>query len=259
MTPPLVVVHHDAELLAQAVAARLVTTLVDAQAAHGAASVVLTGGGIATATMRTLRDSPARDAIDWRALDIWWGDERFLPAGHEERNETQARAALLDSVDCDPDRVHPMPAADGPDGDDPEAAAARYATLLQQATRQEDHGPVPTFDVLLLGVGPDGHVASLFPEAPALHDERSVVAVRGAPKPPPTRLTLTLPALTAAREVWVVAAGQEKASAARMALSGAGPVQVPAAGARGRQRTLWLLDRAAASALPQSLSRIASP
>jgi 6-phosphogluconolactonase len=148
-----------------------------------------------------------------------------------------------------------MPAAGGPDGDDPEAAAARYASWLAAAARPEDHGPVPSFDVLLLGIGPDGHVASLFPGLPALYDERPVVAVRGAPKPPPLRLSLTLPAIQCAREVWVLAAGAEKAGAIRLALSGVGPVQVPAAGARGRRRTLFLLDRAAASRIPPQLSR----
>ena len=148
--------------------------------------------------LRHLAESPARDAVDWHRLDVWWGDERFLPTGDPERNETCARAALLDHVDVDPARVHPMPGPDGPDGHDPEAAARRYAALLAAAARPEDHGPVPTFDVLLLGVGPDGHVASLFPDHPALHDERPVVAVRGSPKPPPIRLTLTLPAINAA-------------------------------------------------------------
>src|SRR5438270_12942555 len=103
MATPLVVTHRDATLLARAVAARLVTALVDARAARGAASVVLTGGGIGTATLRELAAAPARGAVDWNALDVWWGDERFLPAGHPERNETQARAALLDSVGLDPE------------------------------------------------------------------------------------------------------------------------------------------------------------
>ena len=113
--------------------------------------------------------------------------------------------------------------------------------------------------VLLLGVGPDAHVASLFPEEPALYEERSVVAVRGAPKPPPTRISLTLPTIRSAAEVWLVVSGEDKAGAVRLALSGAGEVQVPAAGARGRQRTPWLLDRAAASQLPPGPGRIASP
>ena len=256
---PLVVTHRDAMLLAQAVAARLVTALVDAQAARGSASVVLTGGGIGIATLRELAASPARDAIDWDALDVWWGDERFLPQGHPERNETQAREALLDSVPVDPTRVHPMGASNGDAGDDLDSAAERYAEELAKAARPEDHGPVPTFDVLLLGVGPDGHVASLFPESPALYDTRTVIPVRGAPKPPPTRLTLSTAAINAAHEVWLVAAGEEKAAAVRLALSGAGPSAVPAAGVRGRARTLWLLDRASASRVPASLSRIASP
>ncbi|HEU5034796.1 MAG TPA: 6-phosphogluconolactonase [Mycobacteriales bacterium] len=257
--PPLVVVHRDAELLARAVAARLVTALVDAQAARGSASVVLTGGGIGIASLRELAASPARDAIDWPALDVWWGDERFLPAGHPERNDTQAREALLGAVPLDPERVHPLGGSDGPDGDDVDAAAERYAAALAGAARPEDHGPVPTFDVLLLGVGGDGHVASLFPGTPALYDERLVVPVRGAPKPPPTRLSLSLAAINAAREVWLVTAGEEKAGAVRLGLSGAGPTAVPAAGAHGRSRTLWLLDRSAASRLPASLARLASP
>ncbi|HVF21297.1 MAG TPA: 6-phosphogluconolactonase, partial [Mycobacteriales bacterium] len=130
---------------------------------------------------------------------------------------------------------------------------------LAGATRPEHHGPVPEFDVLLLGVGPDGHTASLFPGLPGVYDERAVVAVRGAPKPPPTRLSLGFPALNAARDVWFVVTGADKAGAVALALGGGGRVQVPAAGVRGRRRTLWLLDRAAAAQLPPSLSRLASP
>jgi len=250
LTEPEVIVHRNAQLLASAVAARTVTRLVDSAAARGAASVVLTGGGIGTAVLAELAAAPARDAIDWRQLDIWWGDERFLPAGDPERNETSARAALLDHVDVDPARVHTMPGPDGPDGDDPDAAAARYVSWLAATTRTADHGPVPAFDVLMLGIGPEGHVASLFPGMPALDDERPAVAVRNSPKPPPTRLTLTLPSIQTAREVWILASGEEKADAVARALSGSSPAQVPAAGARGRERTLFLLDRAAAAKVP---------
>lgn len=247
------IVHRDPVLLARAVAARLVTRLVDCQSARGQASVVLTGGGVGIAILAELRDNPARDAVDWRRLDLWWGDERFLPESHPDRNESQARLALLDAVALDPARVHPMPASAGLDGADAEAAADRYAAELRDATRPEDHGDVPTFDVLMLGVGPDGHVASLFPESPAAYDERAVVAVRGAPKPPPTRLTLTFGAINSAAEVWLVAAGAEKAPIIGLAVSGAGRVQVPAAGVAGRRRTLWLLDRAAAAGVPAEL------
>jgi 6-phosphogluconolactonase len=250
MSAPELIVYRDGPLLAQAVAARLVTGLTDAAAARGRASVVLTGGGIGTKVLEELAAAPARDAIDWRHLDVWWGDERFVPAGDPDRNETGARAALLDHVDVDPARVHPMPGPDGPDGDDPDAAAARYASWLADAAKTAGQGPVPAFDVLMLGIGPEGHVASLFPGLPALGDGRPVVAVRNSPKPPPTRLSLTLPSIQAAREVWILASGEEKADAVALALSGDGPAPVPAAGARGRQRTLFLLDGAAAAKAP---------
>ncbi|MET7716374.1 6-phosphogluconolactonase [Streptomyces sp. NPDC005407] len=260
MSAPQLVVHRDKELMAQAAAARLITKIVDAQAGRGSASVVLTGGRNGNALLAALGTSPARDAIDWPRLDLWWGDERFLPEGDPERNITQAREALLDSVPVDPKRVHAMPASDGVYGSDVEAAAAAYAAELAAAAGPEDHGPVPSFDVLMLGVGPDTHVASLFPELPAVREtDRTVVGVHGAPKPPPTRISLTLPAIRSAREVWLLAAGEDKAKAVAMALSGAGEVQAPAAGARGRSRTLWLLDAAAASQLPRALYPPASP
>ncbi|MFG2089951.1 MULTISPECIES: 6-phosphogluconolactonase [unclassified Spirillospora] len=250
MNAPSVLVHRDQGVLAEAAAARLVTRIADAQAARGSASVVLTGGGVGTAVLAALAGTGARDAVDWGRLDVWWGDERFLPAGDPERNETGAREALLDHVPVDPARVRPMPAADGPDGDDPEAAAERYAAELRSAARSGGGGPVPSFDVLMLGVGPDAHVASLFPGMPAPRDERPVVAVRGAPKPPPTRISLTFPSLRAAREVWLLASGGSKAEAVGLGLSETDPVKAPAAGARGLERTLFLLDRAAAAQLP---------
>ncbi|ARF54777.1 6-phosphogluconolactonase [Streptomyces gilvosporeus] len=254
MSAPQVVVHRDKELMAKAAAARLITKIVDAQAARGSASVVLTGGRNGNGLLAALAASPARDAVDWHRLDLWWGDERFLPAGDPERNETQARAALLDSVPLAPARVHPMEPAGGRFGNDADAAAEEYALELAAAAGPEDHAAVPSFDVLLLGVGPDTHVASLFPELPGVYEqERTVVGVHGAPKPPPTRVSLTLPAIRAAREVWLLAAGEDKANAAAIALSGAGEVQAPAAGARGRSRTLWLLDEAAAAQLPRDL------
>ncbi|MFG2190993.1 6-phosphogluconolactonase [Streptomyces sp. NPDC048639] len=260
MSTPQVVVHRDKAVMAEAAAARLITKIVDAQSARGSASVVLTGGRNGNGLLAALATSPARDAVDWPRLDLWWGDERFLPEGHPDRNITQAREALLDAVPLDPKRVHPMPPSDGPYGADVEAAAEAYATELATAARPENHASVPRFDVLLLGVGPDTHVASLFPEMPAVREtERTVVGVRGAPKPPPTRTSLTLPAIRSANEVWLLAAGEDKAKAAAIALSGAGEVQAPAAGAYGRRRTLWLLDAAAASQLPRGLYPPSSP
>lgn len=248
---PSLLLHVDTDALTHAVAARLVTRLVDAQSNGRVARLVLTGGRVAAAVYRTVAESAARSAVDWRRVEFWWGDERFLPAGDADRNETQAREALLDVVDADPALVHPMPAASGQTA---EAAAGAYAAELAKAVRPEDHGDVPTFDILMLGVGPDGHVASLFPEQPALYEQdRTVVAVHGAPKPPPTRISLTLPVLSRAQEVWFVVSGEDKARAVRLALSGTGEVQIPAAGPRGRSRTLWLLDEGAAADIPRNI------
>lgn len=254
MSRPDVVVHATAEVLAAAAAARLVTRIVDIQTASGSASLVLAGGHTGIAVLRQLAETQAGAAVDWRRLDAYWGDERFLPSGHPDRNETQAREALLDHVGVDSARVYPMGASDGPWGDDPDAAAQAYEDLLLRQRRPEDRGPAPSFDICLLGVGEEGHVASVFPGSPAVYEtERAVTGVRGAPKPPPTRITLTLPAIRCAAEVWLLVAGSEKAAAVAMALGGAGEVQLPAAGATGRRRTLWLLDRAAAAKLPPDL------
>lgn len=244
MTAPTVLLHKDAEALTHAVAARLVTKLVDAQSNGRVASVALTGGRIAAAIYRTIAGSPARSAVDWSRAELWWSDERFLPPGDPERNETQAREALLDLVPLDPARVHPMPADTGQGA---EQGAADYAEELAKAG-------TAGFDVVILGVGPDGHVASLFPEQPALHErDRTAVAVHGAPKPPPTRISLTMPVLSRTAEVWFVVSGADKASAVRLALSGAGEMQIPAAGPKGRSRTLWLVDDEAGSQLPKNI------
>jgi 6-phosphogluconolactonase len=254
VSAPQVQVYPDAEQLARAVAAQLAGRIAGAVKASGSASLVLTGGGIGTQILAELARGPVSGEIDWPRCDIWWGDERFVPAGDPERNDTGARAALLDHVRVDPARVHPMPASDGPDGDDPEAAAKRYAAQLRAAARPGDPGALPAFDVVLLGIGPEGHVASLFPELPAVYEtKRAVVPVWGSPKPPPTRLSLTFPAIQAAREVWILASGAEKADAVALALTGSDPAWVPACGARGRQQTVFFLDEAAASELPADL------
>jgi 6-phosphogluconolactonase len=230
----LVVVVPDADVLAATVASRLVAKIVDAQAERGTASVVLTGGRIAKKVLETVKDAPAAAAIDWAHVDLWWGDERFLPAGDAERNETQARAALLDALPLDPARVHAMPADEG---QGPEAAAARYAAELGD--------PLPPFDVLMLGVGEDGHVASLFPEHPVLNETGTTAAVHNSPKPPPNRVTLTMPTIQTADEVWLIAAGPDKTTSVGAALNG--DKTKPAAHATGVSRTYWLLDRAAAA------------
>jgi len=254
-----VVVHPDADLLAEAAGARLLLQIIDAQSVHQPVHVALTGGTIGIRLLSAAAQSPFRDAVDWSRVHVWWGDERFLPAGHAERNDVQARNALLDGIPIPPENVHHVPASDEPGISSPEVAAERYAAELARfagaprgdaaADRvSDDAGPaVPTFDVVLLGVGPDGHVASLFPGQDTVTvTDRTVVAVHDSPKPPPERVSLTFPALEAAEEVWLVVAGADKADAVARALAGAPLEQTPAAGARGRRRTLWLLDVAAA-------------
>ncbi|GAA2001762.1 6-phosphogluconolactonase [Nakamurella flavida] len=238
---PTVVVHASADLLTAATAARLITALVDVQAEGRVPSVVLTGGGTGIGVLAHVQASPARDAVDWSRVEVFWGDERFLGAADPERNDVQARDALLDHLPLDPARVHAMAADDGPAGGDPDAAAAAYRAALDG----RDH-----FDVLMLGVGPEGHVASIFPDSPAVRSTESATAVRDCPKPPPTRISLTLPSIGWADHVWLITAGAGKAEAVARAVSGADPVDVPAAGARGRLSTLWLIDRAAATDLP---------
>lgn len=246
-TTPLVVRHPTPELLASAVGARLVTTLLDVGAAGRPPHVVLTGGSMGSAVLRGARDCAAREAVDWSAPSWWWGDERFLPGGDPERNDTQSRAALLDHVPVSPERVHAVAGPGGPHGASAEESAADYARQLGEAAAPGETSPV--FDVLMLGVGPDGHIASLFPGHRALMLDDVAAAVHGSPKPPPTRVTLTLTALRRAREVWFVVSGADKAQAVARALVGDDVQRTPAGHVAGLERTLWLLDEAAASAL----------
>lgn len=264
-TEPKVSIHPDAGLLAASVAARLITRLVDVQNERGTATVVLTGGTLGIGALRAVAESPALSAVDWSAVDFWWGDERFLPAGHEERNAVQARGALLDQIGVSAERVHEFGTSDSFSNQDD--AAADYAVRLQEAADREAAAGtelrdprLPQFDILLLGVGPDAHIASLFPEMAGIRTKgQTVIGVSDAPKPPPERVSLTLEAINSAEEVWLGVAGQDKAGAVGLALAGAGPVQVPAAGARGRRKTLWLIDQEAASQLPGRLIDTAEP
>lgn len=254
MSPPEVIVHPDAAHLARAAAARLITRIVDAQWSRGSASIVLTGGGSGIGVLEQVAASPVLDAVDWRRVHIWWGDERFVAAEDSDRNDLQARVALLGHLDLDPDLVHPFPALGGPHGDDADAAAAWYAEELASHVGAD---PAETaFDVLMLGLGEEGHCASIFPQSPAARDQRAVCAVYDCPKPPPTRVSMTFPTLARSAEVWFMTTGAGKADAVAAAVGGADPLDVPCAGPRGRDRTLWLLDTTAASRLPQDRTRL---
>lgn len=257
-----VTVHPSFDVLAAATAARLITRLLDVQSERGEATVVLTGGRVGIATLQAVAESSARLAVDWSRVNFWFGDDRFVETASSERNAAQASAALLDSVDVDPQRVHFMAASD--QVANLEAAAQDYAEQLAAAATLEwennddDQGEsapvVPRFDVLLLGLGPDAHIASLFPEMAGIRAQGvSVVAVRNSPKPPPLRVSLSLETINTAQEIWIVAAGADKAAAAGLGLAGANPYQVPASGARGVNKTLWLIDQEAAAKVPEKL------
>lgn len=238
MSEQVIETYVDAGELAAAAGARLVGAITSAVGNRGQAVIVLTGGTVGIALLRHVA-AYAPD-VDWSKVQLFWGDERFVPAEDPDRNYRQAREALLETISIPSGNVHEMAASDGAFGEDIEAAAQAYEKLLPEE-----------FDVHLLGMGGEGHVNSLFPDTEAVReDSRLVIAVTDSPKPPPRRITLTLPAVRRAREVWLVVAGAEKAEAAAAAIGGAAPVDVPAAGAIGREATVWLLDKAAASKLP---------
>lgn len=244
----IVATYPDADALVAAAGDRLADAVEAAIAARGRALVVLTGGGNGIALLHRLGEHAAR--IDWDCVHLFFGDDRFVPAADADRNDKQAREALLGRIEIPATNVHAMPASDGAYGDDLDAAAAAYQEVL--AASAEPGQPAPHFDVHLLGMGAEGHVNSLFPDTAAVKEiARLVVGVPDSPKPPPRRITLTLPAIRRSREVWLVVAGESKAEAVAAAVGGADPVSVPAAGAVGWEQTVWLLDEAAASQLRQ--------
>ena len=241
-TPARIEVHESGPALASAVAGELLVRLADVQAQGREPRITLTGGTIADAVHREVARLTATAEVDWSRVEIWWGDERFVAPDSADRNARQARAAFLSAVGLDPAKVHEMPSTS--DVADLEAGADAYEAAL--ASLGED-----AFDITMLGVGPDGHVASLFPGYPQLDvEDRLVVAVTDSPKPPPERISLTFPALNRSRAVWFLVSGAEKAPAVARALSDdADPHHTPAAAVHGSDETTWFLDRAAASHL----------
>ncbi|NNC10510.1 6-phosphogluconolactonase [Planctomonas sp. JC2975] len=245
-----VLVHPDKNALVASVAARFLTKTADIIRDRGTAHVCLTGGTAGIAVLAAAAVSPARDTVDWASVHFWWGDERWVPADSDDRNDKQAREALLDDLDLPAGNVHPFLASDS--GVELDEAADAYASEL--ARFGNDELAYPRFDITFLGVGPDGHIASLFPDRSGIREtERSVIAVRNSPKPPPERLSLTRPVLNASARIWLVLSGSDKASALGLALAGASYTEVPAAGAKGRKRTVFFVDRDAAAEVPESL------
>ncbi|GAA1468213.1 6-phosphogluconolactonase [Microbacterium thalassium] len=245
-----VVIAPDPGTLAESVASRFLTRVRKRVANGRQAHISLTGGSMGGAVLAAAARHPRVHEIDWSLVHFWWSDERFVPRGHADRNDVLARGALLNHIDIPAENIHSAAGSD--DGVDLDTAAEQYARELA-AFGTPDH-PWPTFVVCFLGVGPDAHIASLFPDRPEIQIvDRSVVPVRESPKPPPERVTMTRPVINSSLRVWMVLAGEDKAAALGLALAGASYLSVPAGGAKGRRRTVFFVDRAAAAKVPPEL------
>jgi 6-phosphogluconolactonase len=238
MTPD-VRICADVNELSRRAAEAAAKTLNEAVRANGRCSLVLSGGNTPR-RLYGLLASEFREQIRWPHVHVFWGDERYVPADDPDSNYRMARETLLDHVPCPDGNVHPMPTHF--------ASADDAARDYERALRSYFGTDWPHFDLVLLGLGEEGHTASLFPGSPALGERtRWAVAVK-APAVPPMRLTLTLPALTRAANIYVLVSGSTKADALHHVLTGApDPSSYPAAGVRATEGTLiWWVDRDAA-------------
>jgi 6-phosphogluconolactonase len=223
--------------LEECVAAELMTVVQSALDARGRADMVVTGGTVGIGTLAALARATQVSALDWTRIHVWWGDERFVPAGHADRNEQQARDALFSRVAIPAENLHTFPADHGQTVDQ-----ARDEFLAEYV------GGFPAFDVVLSGIGPDGHTASLFPGFP--HGEgEDVIAVSNSPKPPAERLSLTFDALNRGLHVWIIASGKDKADAVSRIVADSPESQTPAAALRGVIETVVWIDADAGSAI----------
>lgn len=218
--------------------------------------VVLTGGSVGTDVLAALAAPARRGSLDWASIHFWWGDERWLPAGDDERNDAQAERAFLSQISVPAQNVHRFPVDDGAVSLD--GAARTYAAELERfAGPGSSH---PEFDLVFLGMGPDAHIASLFPGHEGMKEKNAtVIAVRDCPKPPPERLSLTLPTINSAERIWLCLSGTDKAPALGLALAGANVLEVPAAGVSGRQETVFFVDSDATLDVPEDLLAGANP
>jgi 6-phosphogluconolactonase len=224
--------------LAAVAASRLIDVLARATAERYA-HVSLTGGSMGSAVLEVLATHDRRDEVAWSRVHFWYSDERFTERGSAERNITPARSLLAQLPGA---TVHePWGTEDGSLDD----AAAAYAAELAAAA--PSGLAAPTFDVVFLGVGPDAHIASLFPgREEILVAEATVLPIRNSPKPPPERVTFTLPIINGAERVWMVVAGADKAEAVAKIRANAAPLDAPAAQSHGSIETVLFLDEAAA-------------
>lgn len=250
MTEKRVVVAQSAQELAGLVAEKFIIRVRKTVRRESVAHVVLTGGTIAREVHRAVAHHPDRDSVDWAGVHFWWGDDRFVPGGHSDRNEQQATDDMLVALPLNGENIHRVASSDS--GVSLEQAASAYAAELSRWAAPGERCPV--FTLAFVGVGPDGHVLSVFPGTPvASMAEQAVVGVDNCPKPPPERVTMNVPLLNEAKRVWVVAAGSDKAAAIGLALAGAQVHEVPAAGVRGSHSTKVFIDAALAAGVPNEL------
>jgi 6-phosphogluconolactonase len=240
---PRVTIERDAQAVIEAAAARIEALSRDAIARRGRFSWALSGGNTPRRLYARLAREPLLSRIDWTRVHFFWGDERCVPPEHEDSNYRSAREALFEVIRPGADRVHRMRGED-----DPAAAAAAYQALLQSFFGRGPADPPPSFDLILLGMGEDGHTASLFPGTPALEETLRWVVPNRAPNGS-TRLTLTLPILNAGAHVLFLVAGEKKAKRAKQVLEDPS-ARLPAQAIRPRSGRLeWLLDAPAAALL----------
>jgi len=239
MTDPRALVHDSPGQLARDVASRLLTVLTAMQAEGRTPHIALTGGSIADKIHAEVARQTPGSPVRWDHVEVWWGDERFVPRDDPQRNALQAHRTLLDHIPVNPSRVHEISSSD--EADSPDAAAVMYSDMLRNSGAGD-------FDVVMLGLGRNGHVASLMPHSPALHvTDEIAVGVTNSPKPPPNRVSLTFDALNHTRETWFVVAGEDKAEAVARALAEEGSIEeTPARGIHAKLHTHWFVDVEAA-------------
>jgi len=213
--------------------------------------VSITGGTVGVLTLAKIAEHPGCEALDWANIHIWWGDDRFVPAGHPDSNAKQAKDALLGGLlMLDAAKVHAFPSfnPDSEVGIDEQLDAARDAFAAEVAQFVPAGGSQMHFDITFLGMGPDGHIASLFPghEAPAAGV--TVIAEHNSPKPPPQRLSFTYEAINNSDEIWFVVAGADKAEAVEVAFSNS-PERLPVGRVKGLRKTVWFIDDAASAGI----------
>lgn len=239
-----IAVYPDIQTLSQEAAQSVVRLASEAIVTRGRFSIALSGGSTPKILYGLLGSEPYRSQINWSSVDIFWSDERCVPPDSDDSNYHLAQEVLLSRIPIPESQVHRMPA----DQADRNAAAQAYTDEMQRTFSTDG---IPHFDLLQLGMGPEGHTASLFPHQASLHEQQRLVMYVNVPKPPPPRLTFTPPLLNAARHVLFLVTGTDKADAVQAVLEGEyQPDEYPAQIVRPTDgEVVWMLDTAAAGKL----------